>query len=70
MLELQEGVTLSVIPTQKFKTVRIFIRFTTTHERRLASQRTLLTSVLETSSAKYQRMGFTPRKTCKTKRLS
>lgn len=55
MLELQEGVTLSVIPTQKFKTVRIFIRFTTTHERRLASQRTLLTSVLETSSAKYPR---------------
>ena len=50
MLELQEEL-LSVIPTQKFKTVRIFIRFTTTHERRLASQRTLFTSVLETSSA-------------------
>lgn len=53
MRQLQEGIQLTVIPTTKFKTIRIFIRFSTVHTRLQAVRRTLLTSVLETSSQKY-----------------
>lgn len=53
MRQLQEGIQLTVIPTTKFKTIRIFIRFSTIHTRLQAVRRTLLTSVLETNSQKY-----------------
>lgn len=52
-LELQNGVHLHVLPTKKYKTNRIFLRFTARHEKTAAAKRTLLTSLLETNSKNY-----------------
>lgn len=53
-IELKKGVNLVVLPTKKYKTCRIFIRFTAKHTAIEAAKRTLLTSLLETSSSLYK----------------
>ena len=50
---IKAGVTAVVLPTLKFKTVRIEIHFLKNAEIADLSQRTLISSILETSSAKY-----------------
>lgn len=50
---IQPGISLTVIPTEKFKTIRLFVRFSTNHTRKKATSRTLLTSLLETNSLNY-----------------
>lgn len=52
-ISLAENVTLHVIPTKKYKTTRVLIRFATDVTKENASYRTLLSSLLETSSANY-----------------
>jgi len=52
-ISLQPGVKLTVIPTEKFKTVRLFVRFSTKHQKMDASKRALLTNLLETNSFNY-----------------
>lgn len=51
--EIQPGVFLHVLPTEKFKTVRFMIRFSARHTKDNAGARTLLTSLLETNSQNY-----------------
>ncbi|MDR0922084.1 MAG: insulinase family protein [Lactobacillales bacterium] len=51
--QLKKGVTLTVIPTEKFKTVRVLIRFSTMLEEETVTKRTLLSSLLETNSKNY-----------------
>jgi predicted Zn-dependent peptidase len=53
MIELKKGVHLHVLPTEKYKTIRIYIRFTTTLKRELITKRAILTSLLETNSLHY-----------------
>ncbi|MGX7327899.1 EF-P 5-aminopentanol modification-associated protein YfmF [Enterococcus bulliens] len=53
MEHLQSGITLQIIPTKKYKTTRLFIRFTSRHTADEATKRTLLTSLLETNSKQY-----------------
>src|SRR5699024_1313719 len=52
-IQLQSGVRLHLISTDKYKTTRIFLRFSTRHNKTSASKRTLLTSLLETNSLHY-----------------
>ena len=52
-MQLQPGIQLTVIPTEKYKTIRIFIRFSGKHTEANATTRTLLTSLLETNSLNY-----------------
>lgn len=52
-VQLQSGVHLTVIPTEKYKTIRVFLRFSTKHSEKTAAKRTLLTSLLETNSLHY-----------------
>ncbi|WP_125704048.1 EF-P 5-aminopentanol modification-associated protein YfmF [Lacticaseibacillus daqingensis] len=52
-IELTSGVYLNVIPTTKFKTTRIAVHFLAPTDAMTYAARTLLTSVLETSSAAY-----------------
>lgn len=52
-ISLQPGVNLTVIPTEKFKTIRLFFRFSTEHQKKTAAKRTLLTNLLETNSLHY-----------------
>lgn len=52
-IQIQPGISLTVIPTEKFKTIRLFVRFSTAHTRKKATSRTLLTSLLETNSLNY-----------------
>lgn len=51
--ELGKGINLEVIPTKKYKTTRILIRFSARHSEKNAAARTLLTSLLETNSLNY-----------------
>lgn len=51
--QLHPGINLHVIPTEKYKTIRITVRFTNRHSEKTAAARTLLTSLLETNSEKY-----------------
>lgn len=51
--ELAKGVQLHVVPTEKFKTIRILIRFTTLLNHETITKRTLLSSLMETNSYKY-----------------
>lgn len=53
MKTLVPGVFLHVIPSTKYKTIRLNIRFTAPLAVATIAPRTLLSSVLETSSAKY-----------------
>ena len=50
---LAKGVHLHVIPTEKYKTVRILVRFNTLLDRKTITKRTLLSSLLETNSLHY-----------------
>lgn len=50
---LQNGVNLHVISTEKYKTIRILVRFTARHSKQGAARRTLLTSLMETNSLNY-----------------
>ncbi|WEG73424.1 EF-P 5-aminopentanol modification-associated protein YfmF [Vagococcus intermedius] len=52
-IKLKRGVNLHVIPTTKYKTVRIMVRFSSPLEVDTISKRTLLASLLETNSQKY-----------------
>ncbi|WP_430610557.1 EF-P 5-aminopentanol modification-associated protein YfmF [Enterococcus sp. DIV0876] len=52
-IELKKGVHLTVLPTQKYKTIRIFVRFTASLDVAQTAKRTLLTSLLETTSLAY-----------------
>lgn len=52
-IQIQPGVTLTVIPTEKYKTIRLFARFSAKHTQKDAASRTLLTSILETNSLNY-----------------
>lgn len=52
-IELKKGVRLTVLPTKKYKTIRIFVRFTAPLNVAQTEKRTLLTSLLETTSLAY-----------------
>lgn len=52
-IKIDSGIYLSVIPTQQFKTTQISIQFLAPLRREAVGARTLLTSMLETSSARY-----------------
>lgn len=52
-ISLQPGINLTVIPTKKFKTIRLFFRFSAKHHKKNAAKRALLTSLLETNSLNY-----------------
>lgn len=52
-IKLKQGINLHVIPTTKYKTVRMMIRFSSPLEVETISKRTLLASLLETNSQKY-----------------
>ncbi|MGX6961996.1 EF-P 5-aminopentanol modification-associated protein YfmF [Vagococcus xieshaowenii] len=62
--ELAKNVNLHVIPTKKYKTIHVLIRFSTELTREKASLRTLLSSLLETNSLNY------PQQTDISKKLS
>ncbi|QIL45907.1 insulinase family protein [Vagococcus coleopterorum] len=51
--QLKKGVNLHVVPTKKYKTIRVMIRFGTDLSVEKINQRTLLSSLLETNSKKY-----------------
>lgn len=61
---LAEKVQLHVIPTEKYKTIQVVIRFATNMNKRKSSLRTLLSSLLETNSLNY------PKRTDISKKLS
>ena len=52
-IALAQGVNLHVVPTEKYKTVRILVRFNTRLTRETITKRTLLSSLLETNSLNY-----------------
>lgn len=52
-VEIAPGIDLTVVPTKKFKTIQITIRFLTTLTERNLNQRSLLAAVLENSSKLY-----------------
>ncbi|MDR2832994.1 MAG: insulinase family protein [Streptococcaceae bacterium] len=52
-IQLKKGVQLTVIPTEKFKTIRLLFRFQANLRQDTIAKRTLLSSLLETNSAKY-----------------
>ena len=53
MIELVNGVNLHILPTEKYKTLRIYTRFTTRIDQSTITKRTLLSSLLETNSLNY-----------------
>jgi hypothetical protein len=53
MTELVNGVNLHILPTEKYKTLRVFVRFTTRLDQSTITKRTLLSSLLETNSLHY-----------------
>ncbi|MGX7030252.1 EF-P 5-aminopentanol modification-associated protein YfmF [Vagococcus zengguangii] len=61
---LAKNVNLHVIPTKKYKTIHVLIRFASELTREKASLRTLLSSILETNSLNY------PQQTDISKKLS
>ncbi|MCA9765276.1 MAG: insulinase family protein [Carnobacterium sp.] len=52
-IQLTEGVNLHIIPTEKYKTVRIVIKFRASLDKKTITKRALLSSLLETNSEKY-----------------
>ncbi|MHC5228498.1 EF-P 5-aminopentanol modification-associated protein YfmF [Enterococcus sp. LJL99] len=52
-IKLAQGVDLHVIPTEKYKTTRILVRFDTRLDKETITKRTLLSSLLETNSLNY-----------------
>ncbi|KAF1295198.1 M16 family metallopeptidase [Enterococcus sp. JM4C] len=53
MTELVNGVNFHLLPTKKYKTLRIFLRFTARLDQATSTKRTLLSSLLETNSLNY-----------------
>lgn len=51
--QLNKNVNLHILPTEKYKTVRVLINFSTPVTTQKSSQRSLLASVLETNSLNY-----------------
>jgi len=51
--EMNKHVNLHIIPTNKYKTVRIMVRFSTPLNAEISSKRSLLASLLETNSLNY-----------------
>lgn len=51
--KLAEGVNLHVLQTKQYKTIRIFVRFTTRLQKEVITKRSLLSSMLETNSLHY-----------------
>lgn len=51
--ELNQNVNLHVIPTNKYKTVRILVRFSAPLTTETSSKRSLLASLMETNSLNY-----------------
>jgi predicted Zn-dependent peptidase len=51
--QLKKGVTLTVIPTEKFKTVHVLVRFVENLKAENTSKRALISSLIETNSRKY-----------------
>ena len=52
-VQLVKGVNLHVIPTEKYKTVRLLVRFNTRLNHETITKRTLLSSLMETNSLNY-----------------
>lgn len=52
-IQLKKGVHLHVVPTEKYKTIRVMIRFSTKLDPRTITKRTLLSSLMETNSLNY-----------------
>ncbi|ALS02248.1 M16 family metallopeptidase [Enterococcus silesiacus] len=52
-IALAQGVNLHVVPTEKYKTVRILVRFNTRLDKETITKRTLLSSLMETNSLNY-----------------
>ncbi|SEK25893.1 Predicted Zn-dependent peptidase [Carnobacterium iners] len=52
-IQLTEGVNLHIMPTEKYKTVRIVIKFRAPLDKKTITKRALLSSLLETNSKKY-----------------
>lgn len=52
-ITVAQGVNLHVVPTEKYKTVRILVRFNTRLNRETITKRTLLSSLMETNSLNY-----------------
>jgi len=52
-IQLSNQVNLHIIPTNKYKTVRIMVRFSSPLNAKTSSQRSLLASLLETNSLNY-----------------
>ncbi|MGB3160788.1 MAG: pitrilysin family protein [Carnobacterium sp.] len=52
-IQLTEGVNLHIIPTEKYKTVRIVVKFRSPLDKETITKRALLSSILETNSQKY-----------------
>lgn len=51
--KLAEGVNLHILKTKQYKTIRIFVRFTTRLEKEVITKRSLLSNLLETNSLNY-----------------
>ncbi|WP_159721504.1 EF-P 5-aminopentanol modification-associated protein YfmF [Enterococcus sp. CSURQ0835] len=49
-IELKTGVHLHILPTKKYKTIKIYCRFTTRLQKEVMTKRTLLSNLLETNS--------------------
>lgn len=49
-IELKSGVHLHILPTKKYKTIKIYCRFTTRLQKDLMTKRALLSNLLETNS--------------------
>lgn len=52
-IDLAKGVHLHIIPTKKYKTIQISIKFKTLLKETVATKRTLISNLLEISSKKY-----------------
>lgn len=52
-IPLEKGVQLHIINTQKYKTVRVYVRFTSLLEQTTITKRALLSNLLETNSLSY-----------------
>lgn len=52
-IQLQEGVQLHVLPTTKYKTIRMMVRFRAPLDEKTVTKRTLLANLMETNSRDY-----------------
>ncbi len=52
-IQLNEGVHLHVLPTKKYKTIRIMLKFSAPLDKKTITKRAMLANLLETNSKKY-----------------